>query len=51
MLNLCLGQETQSQYILAHSPEPRAQTSFTLELTHSGDSFAIQPTSGHRRIT
>ena len=32
------------------APEPTSQTSFTLELTPSGDSFAIQPTSSHKRI-
>jgi len=30
------------------TPEPTTQTSFTLELTTSGDLFAIQPTSGHK---
>ena len=33
------------------APEPTSQTSFTLELAPSGDSFAIQPTSSHKRIT
>ena len=33
------------------APEPISQTSFTLELTPSGDSFAIQPNSNHKRIT
>ena len=31
--------------------EPTSQTSFTLELTPSGDSFAIQPTGSHKRVT
>ena len=33
------------------TPERTTQTSFTLELTPSGNSFAIQPTCGHKRIT
>ena len=47
----CIDFSTLTTKAMFGAPEPTLQTSFTLELTPSGDSFAIQPTSSHKRIT
>ena len=45
-----LAHSPQSQ-CLAHQSIRTSQASFTLELTPSGDSFAIQRTGSHKRVT